>query len=284
VSAGIASCVTSFAAASTHSLTSVYSGDANFGTSTSPVVDQVVDAAVTDATTTSSANPAVTGESVTYTVTLSRSAPATGLPGGTVTFTDGESPISGCEAVVVVGGVATCTVVESTGAHSIGATYSGDSDDMASAATALAQVVVQDATVTTVTSSPNPSTVGTAVTITVTVKAAAPGSGNPTGSVVIHADGKDIATVALDSSVDSRAVFSTKTLTVGTHTITATYSGDADYLSSVAAAAADPQSVLALVLVPVTGAGPASWAGIAALALLMNGAVLLACTRRRRRS
>jgi hypothetical protein len=283
VSAGTATCVTSFTGASTHMLTAVYSGDANFGTSTAASVDQVIDAAETTVTTMSSANPAVTGETVTYTVTLSRTAPATGTPGGTVTFTDGVTPITGCEAVAAVTGVAACTVIEAIGPHSIGATYSGDGDDIAGSAASLNEQVVQDATVTTVTSSPNPSTVGAAVTITVTVEAADPGSGNPTGNIVILADGKAIGTVALDSSVDSRAVFSTARLTVGTHAITATYGGDAYYLASVAAATADSQSVMRSVLVPLTGARETSWAGIAALALLMNGMVLLACTRRRRR-
>jgi len=174
-------------------------------------------------------------------------------------------------------------VFETLASHSIGAAYGADPDDTSSIASALAEQVLQDATVTTVTSSPNPSTVGAAVTISVTVESAEPGSGNPTGSVVILADGKAIGTVALDSSVDSSAVFSTKNLTVGTHAITAIYNGDADYLGSAAAETADSQRVVGPVLVPLTGARESSWAGIAALALLMNGFVLLACTRRRRR-
>lgn len=283
VVSGTATCVTAFTGASTHILTAVYSGDANFGTSTSAMLGQSVGVATTTVTTASSANPAVTGESVTYTVTISRSAPATGAAGGTVTFLDGGTPIIGCEAVVAVDGVATCTVVETLGAHDVGASYSGDADDSGSTATALSQQVVPDGTVTTVTSDPNPSTLGAAVTITVTVEAAAPGSGNPNGSVVIFADGKEIATVALDSSVDSRAVFITSNLTVGIHAITAVYTGAAGYLSSVAAVTADSQSVVRPPLVPLTGAVGSRWAGIAALALLMNGFVLLACTRRRRR-
>ena len=99
-------------------------------------------------------------------------------------------------------------------------------------AAALTEQVQSDPTSTTVTSAPNPSAVGGTVTITVTVKAAAPGSGNPTGTVTILIDGKATVTEVLDSTVDSRAVYTTSRLAVGTHTITATYNGDVSYTGS----------------------------------------------------
>jgi large repetitive protein len=139
-----------------------------------------------------------------------------------------------------------------------------------------------DPTLTTVTSAPNPSTVGDMVTITVTVKAASPGSGNPTGTVTILVDGKAAASVALDSHVDSRAVYSLSSLAVGVHAITATYNGDVGYAGS-SAVVADSQSVVPLVAVPVTGNVFSGWAAIAALGLVINGLALIAWTRRRRR-
>jgi hypothetical protein len=84
----------------------------------------------------SSTNPSVLGESVTYTATVSSTFP-TGPPGGgTVAFTDNGSSIgaftdsgssiSGCSAVPLSGGSATCTTTPTTtGAHNIIATYSG---------------------------------------------------------------------------------------------------------------------------------------------------------------
>ena len=226
----------------------------------------------------------MTGESVTYTVTVSRTAPAAGSAEGTVSFTDGGTPIPGCAAVVVASSVATCTVPFAVpGSHSIVATYSGDADDLASTGAPLLEQVDADSTVTTVVSSPNPSVVGHMVTITVTVKAALPGSGNPTGSVAVFIDGLPVATVGLDSTVDSRAVFGLTTLTLGVHVITAVYSGDATYSGSASAAFADSQDVVLSVAVPVTGGALGGWAPIAALALVMNGVILLAFTRRRRR-
>jgi hypothetical protein len=284
LSGGIATCVTTFASASTHPLTAVYAGDVNFATSTSAPLSQVVSSAATTTVTTSSANPAVVGQTVTYTATVWRTGAATGSMIGTVAFTDNAVAIAGCEAVTVSSGLATCSVTYPlAGAHSIIAAYSGDADDIASTAPAFSEAVQPDPTVTTVTSGPDPSTVGGLVTISVTVKAAAPGSGNPTGTVTIFVDGKAAATTILDSTVDSLAVYATTNLSVGTHTITATYNGDLNYNGSSSGASTDAQVVAAKISVPVTGGGSSRWVALASLSLILNGMVLLAWTRRRRR-
>ena len=119
------------------------------------------------------------------------------------------------------------------------------------------------------------------VTITVTVKAVLPGAGNPTGSVAILIDGVEVATVGLDSTVDSRAIFGLTTLDLGVHMITAVYNGDANYGASVSGLTADREDVVVAVVTPVTG-GMGGWSPLAALALIMNGVILIAVTRRRR--
>jgi hypothetical protein len=282
LSSGTASCVIAFGTAAVHPLTATYSGDADFASSTSASVPQSVGAAATAITTASSANPAVTGQPVIYTASVSRAAPSTGAAEGTVTFTDNGIPITGCVAVTASAGLATCTVSYLLpGTHSIIATFNGGADDLASTAPALTEAVQVDPTLTTVTSAPNPSTVGDTVTITVTVKAASPGSGNPTGTVTILVDGRAAASVVLDSHVDSRAVYSLSSMTVGVHAITATYNGDFGYAGS-SSLVADSQSVVPAVAVPVTGNASSGWAGIAALGLVINGLALIAWTRRRR--
>lgn len=244
---------------------------------------QIVGTAGTATVTTSSANPAVVGQSVIFTATVSRTAPSTGAAAGSVVFTDNGTAIAGCGAVNVTAGLAICTVTYvSTGTHSIVAIYGGDADDQASTAPALTEHVQSDPTSTTVTSGPNPSAVGGMVTITVTVKASAPGSGNPTGTVTILIDGKATVIEVLDSTVDSRAIYATSKLAVGTHTITATYNGDVSYNGS-SSGTLDAQTVVALISVPETGGGSNRWTALVALSLILNGVVLLAWTRRRRR-
>jgi len=83
-------------------------------------------------------------------------------------------------------------------------------------------------TATAVASSLNPSDFGQSVTFTATVTS---GAGTPTGTVQFKDNGNTLgAAVALNAS--GVAQVSTSTLTVGTHTITAEYSGDANFATS----------------------------------------------------
>lgn len=79
-------------------------------------------------------------------------------------------------------------------------------------------------TSTTLASSPNPSTVGQTVTLTATVN-----SSGATGSVTFYDGANSLGTISLSGGVASLPV---STLSVGTHTLTATYSGDGTYAGS----------------------------------------------------
>jgi hypothetical protein len=283
LSLGVATCVASFAGAGSHSLTAVYSGDRNFTESTAPTLAETVDAAATTSLLASNANPSVTGQTITYTVTVERDGPASGAPGGSVTFSDGSALISSCVGVALAAGTAACSVTyDATGLHSITATYSGDGNDLESIAT-LAQAVDQSETVVTVSSSPNPSVPSEPVTITVTVAALAPGSGNPSGTITVFVDDSAVGTVTLNSGVDSQASLTVKGLTIGSHSVTATYSGDAGYAAGVSEATAGSQRVAAPIITPTTGAfragGEATEIGV-----VLVGLGLLVLGWRRRRS
>jgi hypothetical protein len=81
------------------------------------------------------------------------------------------------------------------------------------------------ATTTTLTSSPNPSGFGQSVTFTATVTAQRGGS--PTGTVSFLDGTTSLGTSSLNGS--GVATFPTSILTVGTHGVTATYNGDANF-------------------------------------------------------
>lgn len=85
------------------------------------------------------------------------------------------------------------------------------------------------ATTTALAASGNPVTVGTSVTFTATVTPAS-GNGVPTGTVTFTIDGSAGTAVALSGS--GQATYSTSTLAVGAHTVTASYSGDSNYTAS----------------------------------------------------
>jgi hypothetical protein len=82
---------------------------------------------------------------------------------------------------------------------------------------------------TTLTSSGNPTLVGQAVTFTATVKVVG-GGRPPTGTVVFKDTATVLGTVTLDGT--GKATLTTSALALGTHAITATYSGDANFSTS----------------------------------------------------
>ena len=94
----------------------MYSGDADYGSSTSNLVMQDVSQVSSSVTlnTSTSGSPITYGERVTFTAAISPSAAP-----GTVTFRDGSADITGCiNPVPVSGGTATCaTSTLSVGSH-----------------------------------------------------------------------------------------------------------------------------------------------------------------------
>jgi hypothetical protein len=90
--------------------------------------------------------------------------------------------------------------------------------------------MVRASTTTAVSSSANPALPGQSITFTATVNPVVPGSGTPTGTVQFKIDGSPSGSpVALSSG---RATLSTSSLTHGTHSIAAEYTGDINFFGS----------------------------------------------------
>jgi hypothetical protein len=139
-----ATCSTASLAAGTYNIVATYTGDAANNGSTSGTLSQVVNSGKTASTTSlaSSANPSAVGANVTFTATVTGSAPS-----GSVGFTADGATLSGCGAVALPSGganskTATCSTASlAAGTHSIVASYGGDSGNTASASASLSQVV-----------------------------------------------------------------------------------------------------------------------------------------------
>ncbi len=228
VSFGTATCTLSgYAAASTRSITATYSGDGNYTGSTSSLLNQVVSQASTSTTLTSSVNPSMVGQPVTYTATV-RPAAAT----GTVSFDEAGTPIAGCTAQPVGSGTATCTLsgYATAGEHAITATYGGGGNYLTSASSSSKQVVDKNGTTKatmTLASSLNPSAVGEAVAYTATVSSAA-----ATGTVEFKQAGVTIAGCVAQVISSGTATCTAAGLTAGSHWTTAVYFGDSNYAAS----------------------------------------------------
>jgi hypothetical protein len=229
-SAGQATFSTNSLSAGYHTVGSSYGGDGNFTGSTSNTVSLTV-MAQTATSVSSSPAPAVFGQYVLVTATVSTSLPGVGTPFGTVTFREGTSVLAA--NLPLAGGVAILsTAALAIGSHTITATYSPLSLFLASSGSNVAspQVVVRDSTWTAVGSSTSTSAQGQAVTFTATIHATAPGFGTPTGTVAFTEGTAALGNRTLDAT--GRATLSISSLAVGKHTITATYSGSGNFVAS----------------------------------------------------
>ncbi|GAA3368941.1 hypothetical protein GCM10017744_086980 [Streptomyces antimycoticus] len=228
---GVATINHAYASADGFTVTATYAGDTSYISSTGTDT-QTVDQAATATTLVSSPNPTVSGQPVTLTATVVPIAPGAGVPTGTVTFGFGDgtptvtAPLSGGLA-----SVSHSFTGASGGPYTVTATYNGDANFTASAATDV-QTVDRTATTTAVTSSPDPSVTGQTVTLTATVSPLAPGAGTPTGTVTFNpGDG----TPAITSTLSGGTATATHAYTGAAgspYTVNATYNGDTNHTSS----------------------------------------------------
>jgi len=167
---------------------------------------------------TSSSNPATYGSTVTFTANYGSSAT------GTISFYDGATLIG---SSALASGVASISLNNlSGGVHLITASYAGDSNYLSATSTSLSQSIAVSPVTGTVTSTVNPSVFGSTTTFTVTL-AGLSGHAVPSGIVVFADSGQMLATLTLDAS--GKANYTTATLLVGSHPLTAQYGGDSNY-------------------------------------------------------
>jgi large repetitive protein len=225
---GVATFTTSSLAVGSHAITAAYVGDSSDGPGTSTPVTQVVNQADTATTVSAAPDPGIAGEPVTLTAKVALTTGSAALT-GTVTFTDGTATLG--TSAVSSGGSATLSQALAPGAHSIVATYSGDTNDKGSASAPLALTVNQATTTVTLTTSGTPAQVLSAVQF----KAVVSGNGGmPTGKVTFSVDGITAGSSAVDAT--GTATLTDSGLAVGTHSVTAKYAGDTNDAGSASAA------------------------------------------------
>jgi hypothetical protein len=204
-------------------ITATYSGDGNYAVSSGTASETVTPAKLIPTVTITGdvPDPSTPGQSVVVGVTVS----STGAtPTGIVAISGADTNCT----ITLAGGSGSCNVVfMSTGAKTLTASYSGDANYTTGSDTE-SHTVSQGASTTIITShAPDPSIPGQFVAVSVTINGAGV---TPTGSVIIT--GADInCTITLSSGSGScNVVFNTHTSSP--YTITATYSGDMNYVSS----------------------------------------------------
>ncbi len=215
---GNAQCSATYAAVGSHPIVATYNGDAAFSGSASSTLDQEVSASVATTATGlgSSANPSSAGQQVSYTASVSP------VPdGGTVSFTDGGTPIATCAAVAVDGaGHAPCAVTYAgSGSHPIVATYSGDTGFAGSTSSTLTQQVDPVAGGFNATATPPIAAYRTPVTLAASGLAPA-----ATGTVTFTSGATTLCTATVSAGGASCPI--PDKLAPGAYPVTATYSGN----------------------------------------------------------
>jgi FtsP/CotA-like multicopper oxidase with cupredoxin domain len=181
---------------------------------------------------TSSVNPSTLNEAVTFTATVTDPTAPVGTPTGDVIFTQkiGNNAPTTLGTSTLAGGVATLTTSAiPVGNATIIASYQGSPSYFASA-DFLVQTVNRAVTTTAVSSDSSPTAaVGQPVIFTANV-----GPAQATGTVTFTFDkGTPSAFTSPARAVNAGvATYAISSLTIGTHTVEATYSGDADYQPS----------------------------------------------------
>lgn len=238
---GTASVVSSNATLSTsalsgtvsHSITAVYSGDSYYSPSTSPTIT-VGKTSVQVATTTaltSSATVIVVGQSITFSANIVSGSASTFSPTGTVQFLDGTTALGTVGVSSNLAAYSTA-LLSGTVSHIITAVYSGDANFSGSTSPALVigKAVALLPTTATLTSSAVSISAGESITLRATLIASGAGPANPMGTFQFF----DGTFVLGSAAVTGNAAFlTTSSLTsLGSHTITVGYSGDAVFAAS----------------------------------------------------
>jgi hypothetical protein len=271
---GTGSCSVTFNTTGHKTLTAAYNGDGNYAASSGTASHTVIKASTTTTITADNPDPSMPTHAITVSVKVDGSGVT---PTGTV-------DISGADincTITLAGGTGSCNnvVFNTIGDKTLTATYNGDGNYLTSSGTAAH--VVKNASTTTVTAVPDSTTPGSlpANFVTVTVKVS--GSGvTPTGTVDVTGTDHNIAGAVLDGT--GTTTMNVWFLTAGAKIITATYSGDVNYVGSsgsaahtvvrgtptvyISAVAPEPSAPNQLVQVTVTvtgdGVNPTGFVGI----------------------
>ena len=245
-------------------------GSASYAAAPPVVQSFTISQAFTTTTLTESSVTAVYGQPVTLTASIAAISPGGGTPAGTVQFSDGGSVLAN---ISVIAGIATYTTTSlAVGSHALTAAYSGSVNYYTSNSNTVTLAVSKSATGVALVSSGNPSAFGTEVTFTTNVTATSPGSGVPTGTVTFYDGSAPLLTAALSNGA---ATYSTSSLAVGSHSLTALYNAeDPRYQSSVSAAVVQVVNPPApAVQSVVINGGQVQRSMVTSIAVTFNGAV-----------
>jgi hypothetical protein len=144
-----------------------------------------------------------------------------------VTFKDGAATLG--SGTLSAGKASLTTSALIVGSHSITAAYGGDSTYASSTSATATQTVSKGATTLSMSATPATVAPGAHVTLKATVKVTSPAAATPTGQVTFKDSGVTIGVATIASGV---AQFTVTPISIGSHTVTASYPGDGHLTAS----------------------------------------------------
>jgi autotransporter-associated beta strand protein len=227
--------------AAPHLVKVVYNGDASFnGNSALLTPGETIKTASSQTQVTADVNPAVYGQVVTFTATVGPVSPSTATPAGTVVFLIDGVQVS--SAITLSGGTATfktsslstpLSVTTGGPAHTVKVNYTNTDGSFFNSSGSLANgETVNQANTTTTIGSTNANAVYGEPIITATVAAQSPGAGTPTGTVTFSGAGITTETDNLTTVGSNQVAVFQQVLVPGSYSITASYNGDSNFLTS----------------------------------------------------
>ena len=126
--------------------------------------------------------------------------------------------------------------VPAAGNHTLVATYGGDTNFSGSTSPAVTIFVSKSVPTVTVTPATTTPAAGSSLQISATVAPPTSGAAAPTGTITFTLDGNAVGNASLNAGSPSTATITIVTPGVGSHTLQASYNGDADYVAAVSPA------------------------------------------------
>lgn len=235
----VASLTTSFLVVGQHNITADYSGDFNFGKSTSAVLVQTITGDPTSTSLSVSPNPTTAYSPITLSSVVSSQY---GVPTGSVVFSAGSTVLA-TAALNANGRAAAAVSTLGAGSYTITANYTADTRFQPSSSSAVQETVTAANTTTVLTATPNPAVPGQAVTLTATVSASQGAAG--LSGTATFLDGSTVLGSA-KLGTDDTASLATALLAAGTHSLTASYGGSGSFAPSTSAVVKEVVNVPAL--------------------------------------
>ena len=251
LSAGTATLPPTVIPQGTYNITALYSGDANFASSTSAIASLNVTSFAVTASITPTTASVSSVQPVSFTVVVTPSSSSTPVPTGNVQFyVDSGSrgqpvPLSG-------GSVTSPAFTFSAGSHTVQATYIGDS--VYGFANTPIATITSTLSPTTIAFTPLPPTsVAAETNITISYTVSGLTAGIPSQAQIDIMEGADVigrfGTLTSGTTIVGSATLS---FSAGTHIITAVYTGDGTYATSTSSPATIVASQGTVNIVPST--------------------------------